>query len=492
MTNALDRAGKRLEELEPAELIEIIVTLQVTLQTVQKTVAEQGAELQRLRDELAKNSRNSGKPPSSDGLGKPRTQSLRGKSGKANGGQVGHVGHTLALVEQADQVEVHRVAVCPQCAQCLEQVIAHTYERRQVFDVPPVRLEVTEHRVEIKQCPGCGQTVKAAFPPTVTQPVQYGLRLRAQASYLNNYQLLPLARTCELFGDWYGHRPAEALVLAANASVVEQIAPTLSAIQAQLIDAEVAHFDESGLRIAGQLHWLHVASTDHLTYYGVAAKRGQDGMNALGILPAFSGTAVHDHWQAYFAYDHCHHALCNAHHLRELQFIHEQYHQPWAQALAQLLSEIKQTVEQARPHQTALTPAQLAHFEQRYDQLLAQGLTANPPPDLPPPKKRGRTPQSPPKNLLDRLQQHKAQVLAFMDDFAIPFDNNLAERDVRMIKVKQKVSGTFRTHPGAEAFCAIRSYISTVRKQAGHVLDAISLALTGQPFLPPTVLAEPE
>ncbi len=492
MTNGLNLKRKQLEELDKAELIEIIVALQATMKELQKTVAEQAAELQRLGDALAKNSRNSGKPPSSDGLGKRRTQSLRGKSGKASGGQVGHVGHTLALVEQADQVEVQGVAICPHCSQGLEQVAARGYERRQVFDVPPVRLEVTEHRVEIKQCPHCGQSVKASFPPEVSQPVQYGVRLRAQASYLNNYQLLPLARTCELFGDWYGHRPAEALVLDANAQVVEQIAPTLTAIQAQLIDAEVAHFDERGVRIAGQLHWLHVASTDDLTYYGVAAKRGQAGMNALGILPAFTGTAVHDHWQAYFAYDHCQHALCNAHHLRELQFIHEQYHQPWAEQMTQLLGEIKQTVEQLRPHQTACAPEQLAHFEQRYDQLLAQGFEANPPPDPPPPKQRGRTQQSPPKNLLDRLQQHKAHVLAFMYDFDIPFDNNLAEREIRMIKVKQKVSGTFRTQPGAETFCAIRSYISTVRKQAGHVLEAISQALTGQPFLPPTVLGEPE
>lgn len=417
---------------------------------------------------------------------------MRGQSGKATGGQVGHVGHTLALIEQPDEVEVHRVAVCPHCRQGLDPVAAHAYERRQVFDVPPVRLEVTEHRVEIKQCPHCGQSVKAAFPAEVSQPVQYGVRLRAQASYLNNYQLLPLARTCELFGDWYGHTPAQALVLAANASVVEQIAPTLTLIQQQLLAAKVAHFDESGVRIAGQLNWLHVASTDDLTYYGVAAKRGQAGMNALGILPAFPGTAVHDHWPAYFAYDHCQHALCNAHHLRELQFIHGQYHQSWAEQMSQLLREIKQTIEQVPPHQTALAPEQLAHFEQRYDQLLGQGFDANPPPDPPPPKKRGRTQQSPPKNLLDRLQQHKAHVLAFMYDFDIPFDNNLAERDIRMIKVKQKVSGTFRTRPGAETFCAIRSYISTVRKQAGHVLEAISQALTGQPFLPPTVLGEPE
>jgi transposase len=484
MTNAQGLEGHRLDEFDQASLIKLIVAMQTTIQELQKTVAEQASELQRLRDQVAKHSGNSGKPPSSDGLRKPRPQSLRGKSGKATGGQVGHVGHSLALVEQPDQVEVHDLRVCPHCSYCLDKVVSCGYERRQVFDVPPLRLEVTEHRAAIKQCPGCGQAVKAPFPPAVTQPVQYGLRLRSQASYLNNYQLLPWARTCELLGDFYGHTPAQALVCDANGELAEQIAPTLSLIKEQLSAAHVAHFDESGLRVEGQLHWLHVASTPQLTYYGVAAKRGQAGMKTLGILPAFTGTAVHDHWSAYFAFSDCAHALCNAHHLRELHFIAQQYHQPWAQSLAQLLAEIYQAVDLARPHQTALLPDQLAHFEQRYDQLLAQGRAANPPPEPPPPKKRGRTPQSPPKNLLDRLQQRKAQVLAFMYDFDVPFDNNLAERDIRMIKVKQKVSGAFRTHTGAETFCAIRSYVSTVRKQAGQVIDAIYQALTGHPFVP--------
>lgn len=492
MTNAQGLERHCLDELDKASLIELIVAMQTTIQELQKTVVEQAAELQRLRDQVAKNSGNSGKPPSSDGLGKPRPQSLRQKSGKANGGQVGHLGHSLTMVEQADQVEVHAIRVCPHCTSSLDGVAVSGYARRQVFDTPPVRLEVTEHCAEIKHCPGCGQRVQAPFPSDVTQAVQYGRRLRTQACYLNNYQLLPLARTCELFGDWYGHQPAEAFVLDANAQVVEQIAPTLASIQAQLIAAKVVHFDESGVRVAGQLHWLHVAGTDELTYYGVDAKRGQAGMKTLGILPAFTGVAVHDHWQAYFAFDHCAHALCNAHHLRELHFIHEQYHQTWAQALAQLLCEIYQTVELARPQQTTLTSAQLVHFEQRYDQLITQGLAANPPPDPPPPKKRGRIRQSPPKNLLNRLQLHKEQVLAFMHDFDIPFDNNLAERDVRMIKVKQKVSGAFRTPVGAETFCAIRSYISTVRKQAGNVMEAIANALTGNPFIPATLETEPE
>jgi len=266
--------------------------------------------------------------------------------------------------------------------------------------------------------------------------------------------------------------------------MVEQIEPSLDTLKQQLIASDVAHFDESGLRVEGQLNWLHVASTDHLTYYGVHAKRGQVGMKAIGILPEFEGRAVHDHWQSYFTFDHCQHALCNAHHLRDLQFIVDQYEQPWADEMAQLLLDIKAEVHSAPQEHMSLLPERLAYFEQRYDELIAQGLMANPPPADPPPKKRGRKKQSPPKNLLDRLRQHKRQVLAFMYDFRVPFDNNLAERDVRMVKIKQKVSGTFRTRAGAETFCAIRSYISTVRKHGQNVIDALHGALTGNPFIP--------
>jgi transposase len=207
MTNALELRQNHLDELDKACLLELMVAMQATIEELQKTVAEQAAELQRLRDQVAKHSGNSGKPPSSDGLGKPRPQSLRGKSGKSKGGQVGHLGHSLTMVEQPDQVEVHALRVCPHCTNSLDGVEVCGYARRQVFDIPPVRLEVTEHCAEIKRCPDCGQRVQAPFPSDVTQPVQYGLRLRAQASYLNNYQLLPLARTCELFGDCMATSP---------------------------------------------------------------------------------------------------------------------------------------------------------------------------------------------------------------------------------------------------------------------------------------------
>ena len=322
------------------------------------------------------------------------------------------------------------------------------------------------------------------FPAHVTQPSQYGPRLKAQASYLNNYQFIPLARTTELLTDFYGQAPSEPVVIEANQYLVEQTRPTLARVKQQLLAADVAHFDESGLRVAGKLHWLHVASTPELTHYHVHGQRGQDGMEAGGILPAFQGGAVHDHWSPYLKFDTCRHYFCNAHHLRELQFIVEQYQQSWAADMAHLLLDIKAEVEATPAPAMSLPPARLAYYETEYDKLVAKGRAANPTPDEPPPKKRGRPKQSPPQNLLDRLQKHKSGVLAFMYDFRVPFDNNLAERDVRMVKVKQKVSGTFRTCSGADTFCAIRSYISTVRKQGHNVIDAIYDAFVGQPFIP--------
>jgi transposase len=483
----LDR--EQLDKLEKETLIELLLNSLTQIGELEKQVAAQAATIQKLRDELAKNSSNSSKPPSSDGLKKPRTRSLRQKGQRPLGGQPGHQGNTLKMVTRPDHVELHPVMSCPHCQTALVAIESTSHEKRQVFDIPPVRLEVTEHQAEVKQCPGCGQQVKGTFPAHISQPTQYGPRLKAQASYLNNYHFIPLERTEELLTDFYGQSPSEPAVMMANNQLVTQIDPALASIRQQLMANDVVHFDESGLRVAGQLHWLHVASTPHLTQYHVHRKRGRIGMAAGEILPQFQGHAIHDHWASYLQFDNCQHDFCNAHHLRELQFIAEQYHQTWATEMGQLLLDIKAEVTAIPEPASSLPSARLTHYAAEYDKLIAAGLAANRLPDDPPPKKRGRRKQSPPKNLLDRLAQHKSGVLAFMYDFRVPFDNNLAERDVRMVKVKQKVSGAFRTHNGADTFCAIRSYISTVRKHGHNVIDAMYDAFIGLPFMPPAEMA---
>jgi len=464
----------------------LIQALRQQVAGLQEQIAAQQALIQQLQDQLAKDSHNSGKPPSSDGLKKGRRKSLRQSGQRPRGGQRGHKGRTLLQVAEPEHVVVHGLAGCPQCQTELTEVAVEGHVKRQVFDIPPASIEVTEHQAEVKQCPGCGVCVQGEFPSHVTQPTQYGPRLKAFACYLYSQQFIPLARIRELLTALYGHAPSEPAILAAVRQLASHTQASLEQIRQQLITAPVVHFDESGLRVDGLLRWLHVASTEKLTHYHVHDKRGHVGMRVAGILPHFKGVALHDYWRSYFKFRDCQHCLCNVHHLRELRFIVEQYEQTWAAQMERLLLDIKAEVASTSALHTALPPDRLAHYEAQYDALIAQGFAANPSAAKTEPRPIGRPKQSPPKNLLDRLHKHKAGVLAFMYDFRIPFDNNLVERDVRMIKVQQKVSGCFRTLDGAHTFCAIRSYISTARKHGINAINAIYDAFLDQPFIPDT------
>jgi len=440
--------------------------------------------VQSLENQLAKNSRNSSKPPSSDGFKKPAPKSLRKKGKRKSGGQPGHTGHTLKMADKPDHTEVHRVKECEHCGRSLADQSADSVEKRQVHDLPPLRLIVTEHHAETKTC-SCGHLNKAAFPEGVNAPAQYGEGIKAAAVYLKNYQFLPYDRTCELLNDVFGCPMSEGTLCNIIAQSHTLAAAPVEKIKALIEQAAVAHFDETGSRVDGKLWWLHSASTAQATYYDIHRKRGSEAIDHIGILPDFLGRAIHDFWKPYFGYD-CLHGLCNAHHLRELIFVHEQHQQDWADRMIDCLLDIKEAVDLAKQNTDHLPAKQIQAFEARYQQILDEGYAQNPLPPLPrnAKKKRGRRKKTKARNLLERLDEHRAEALAFMYDFNVPFDNNQAERDLRMMKVQQKISGMFRTEDGAKAFCRIRSYISTARKNAVGAMDALTRLFSGNPFVP--------
>jgi transposase len=430
-----------------------------------------------LQEQLKKDSHNSHLPPSSDRFHR-QPKSLRKSSGKKPGGQAGHCGNTLLLSPSPDLVIVHPVEDCQHCQHDLRQVASLVVKRRQVIDLPPKRVLVIEHQAQQKCCPACHQISLAAFPDDVRAPVQYGAAIGAVGVYLVQQQLLPYERACEVIEDLLGPPMSVGTLQELVQRCAQQLAPVEQQIKAALSRAQVLHQDETGLYVAGQRHWMHVSATGQLTHYAVHPKRGKAALDAIGILVDFGGVSVHDGWRSYWQFL-CQHALCNVHHLRDLTFLYEERLQAWAGEMKELLLDIKAAVAQARAQgRSCLHPLEVADWKARYGALLAEGYQANPPDPPPETSRRGR------RKLLDRLSKHQEAVLLFLDNFAVPFDNSLAERDLRMVKVQQKVSGCFRSRAGAQAFCRIRGYLSSLRKQGMSLLTALEQALVGHPILP--------
>jgi transposase len=393
------------------------------------------------------------------------------------------------MVADPDHTLCHVPEVCPGCAEALADVAATDVERRQVFDLPPVRVEVTEHQVGTKTCPRCGCATRGEFPAWVTQPVQYGFGLLSLLVYLVVFQMLPWKRTRELIADLYGVELGGGTLACAVERCFHGLAETAARIREALGQAKVVGFDETGVRIDGKLCWWHTASTPWLTQYHVHPKRGREGIDAGSILPDFTGRAMHDAWSPYFPYA-CEHALCNAHHLRELIYLWEREGQEWAQELIDVLVLAHRRVEEARAAGASeLDAVTLCAIEEEYRRLVAAGWEANPAAadeaaGANAAAKRGRPAQSKARNLLSRLERYERETLAFVYDFAVPFDNNQAERDLRMMKVQQKISGGFRSAEGAHYFGRIRGYLATMRKQAQPMLAAIENVFLGHPVVP--------
>jgi transposase len=440
------------------------------------------ARIKELEERLGTDSRTSSKPPSSDGPGRlPR--SSRRPSGKSPGGQAGHPGYTLAMKEQPDEVIRHRPDVCRECQADLSTIPGTITERRQVLDVPEIHLLTHEHQLEAICCPTCHTTTLGSFPASVVAPVQYGPNLQALAVYLHQGQLLPTARTCEVLAALCGCQISEASLLQWSELAAERLAPTIERIAELIVASRLQHGDETGIRIYGMLHWLHVNCTDLLTHLSWHAARGREAMDEIGIWPRFTGRGMHDRWASYDGYG-CAHSICGAHLVRDCAAIAEQEQQEWAGEMRDFLLDLHDACQQWRLlHLSAVPAIERDDWIARYFEILAAGYAAQPPPPASSAgSRRGRPKQSKANNLLDALLGRAEQVLALLDDLRIPFTNNQAERDLRWAKVQQKISGTFRSATGATAFCRIRSYLSTMQKQGHSMLSALTAVFHGQPL----------
>jgi transposase len=471
--------------LSREELMALVAAQAAEIARQAAEIAALKAQFAELERRLALNSSNSGKPPSSDGLNKParpnRTTSLRVASNKPSGGQRGHKGETLEQVAAPDHTVDHVPPSCPACGAGLTIAMSTGHSARQVFDLPqPMPLVVTEHRAHECRCRACGAHTRGAFPNGVTAPVQYGPRIAAVVTYLLHYQLLPQDRLAELMSDLFGVRIAAATIGRISRSAAARLADFVAAVRDRAAAAAVKHMDETGFRVGGATQWLHIAATALLTYYRVCERRGS-------LLANVVGTVVHDHWKPYYTLTGVLHALCNAHHLRELKALIEIEKEDWARRMQSLLRRACHVANLAREHGAggekaaaglalaALRPRLVEQLERRYDAILAAGLAFHEaePPLAAAAKRRGRIKRRTGHNLILRLIERKADTLRFLHDAAVPFTNNQGERDGRMTKVKMKISGGFRCRDGADDFATIRSFISTAKKQGWNVIHAL-------------------
>jgi len=458
---------------------ELIALVRAQAAQIAALVAENTAlraRIAELERRLGLNSSNSGKPPSSDGLKKPvRVRSLREKSKRKSGGQKGHKGETLRQSAEPNNVENHFPKGCAECGAPLPPETSAGYAARQVFDLPePQPLIVTEHRAHECQCAACGAKTRADFPEGVNAPVQYGVRIAAFVVYLLHYQLLPEARLVELMADLFGVKLSAATLASMSGACAKRLNGLVKTIRDHVAGAPVKHMDETGFRIGGKTEWLHVACTTLLTFYRVCAKRGSLLSDIVGVV----GVIVHDHWKPYYTMEGVKHALCNAHHLRELKALVEIEKEDWARKMQRLLRRACHAANLARERDAPLKPSLIACFERRYDAIVVEGLAFH---EAQPPlaakgggKRRGRAPRRTGHNLLLRFETRKEDTLRFLHDPSVPFTNNEAERDGRMMKLRQKISGGFRSLEGASDFATIRSFLATAKKQGWKISNALT------------------
>ena len=437
-----------------------------------------------LETRLNQDSHNSSLPPSSDKFNKRYPENLHPKSKRSPGGQKGHQGSTLKRVKNVDVILDHHVHECSHCGTSLSDVQSTSYRARQVFDLPVITMVVTEHRAEVKTCPCCCQKSHARFPDGITQAVQYGPEIKAVGVYFMEHQMLSSNRTVEALEDLFNCEIAEGSLFNWTTEAAEQSAPSYEAIKEYAIESDVLHMDETAVNRGKNRKWVHVACTPEATYLAFHVRRGSEAINEIGIAANFKGRAIHDMYASYFTYTTFEHGVCNAHILRELTLAFEEYKQAWAEELIQFLQKALRTVKSSiRKENESIDPRTVSKYEERYRTLVEKGLTENPLATRGSPHTRGKVKQSKVRNLLDRLHKHRESVLAFLYDFSVPFTNNEAERDLRMVKVKLKISGCFRSVGGLDVYCRLRSYLSTARKNGVGAFKALVDAFKGRPFI---------